>query len=124
MRYAAVAFALLLGGPAFAQTAPAPLNPGAFAPFVAPGAPQCVPLQEVQRTAASLTMLDGAAFEFVRGLYIYLPPLAKPAPLGDRAAVAVAVDRYGHVMLMVVDGIETCARYIEPDSIVQILKGL
>jgi hypothetical protein len=24
----------------------------------------------------------------VRGLYIYLPPLAKPAPLGDRAAVA------------------------------------
>jgi len=27
-------------------------------------------------------------------------------------------------MLMVVDGIETCARYIEPDFIVQILKGL
>jgi hypothetical protein len=85
MKYAAVAFALLLGGPAFAQTAPAPLNPGAFAPFVAPGAPQCVPLQEVQRTAASLTMLDGAAFEFVRGL----TSTSRPSPSLRRSATAL-----------------------------------
>jgi hypothetical protein len=53
-------------------------------------------------------------FQFVRALYVALPPESRTLPPGDRAVMAKSGDA---VMLALVDDGQACARFLAPDFI-------
>ena len=76
-------------------------------------APTCVPVSDL-KAVSRVTDLTPAQFQFVRALYVALPPVSKTLPPGDRAIMATAGDS---VMLGLVDNGQTCARFLAPDFI-------
>ena len=108
---AALSTALLSAACANAQEA------GVFQKWLSQDAPECVPVSEF-KAVATVKELTPAQFQFVRALYVALPPVSRKLPPGDHAVMATAG---GAVMLALVDGVEACARFLAPDFIQSML---
>src|SRR5580700_5511011 len=90
---------------------------GAFDKWLSPDAPECVPVSAI-KSAATVTDLTPEQFQFTRALYIAIPPISRKLPPGDRAIMASSG---GAVMIALVDGGQTCARFLAPDFIQDML---
>jgi hypothetical protein len=77
------------------------------------GAPECVPLSALQ-SVSEVTDLTAEQFEFVRALYVAIPPVSRTLPPGDHAVKATSG---GSVMLALVADDQACARFLAPDFI-------
>jgi hypothetical protein len=88
-----------------------------FDKWLSQDSPQCVPVSEF-KTVSTVTELTPAQFQFVRALYVALPPVSHTLPPGDHAVMATAG---GVVMLALVDGVQACARFLAPDFIQSML---
>jgi hypothetical protein len=99
--------ALLISVSAQAQDA------GVFEKLLSEDAPECVPVSAFT-TISTVIELTPDQFQFVRALYVALPPVSRTLPPGDHAVLA----RAGGVAMLalVVDG-QTCARFLAPDFI-------
>lgn len=97
---------------------------GAFDKWLEPDAPKCVPLS-VFKSAATITDLTPDQFQFVRALYVAIPPVSPTLPPGDHAVMARSG---GEVMLALVSDGEACGRFLAPDFIqamlIQVGKGV
>ena len=69
-----------------------------------------MPLEAIA-DVSTVTGLNDKQFEFVRALYVVLPPVSRALPPGDRAVIAVAGDE---VMLALIADGEACARFLAP----------
>jgi hypothetical protein len=85
----------------------------AFDKWLSPGGPKCVPVSALQ-AVSKVTDLTADQFEFVRAIYIAIPPISRKLPPGDHAVVARLGDT---VMLALVADGQTCARFLAPDYI-------
>ena len=83
---------------------------GAFDKWLSPDAPACVPVSAV----ATLTDLTPEQFQFVRALYIAIPPISRELPPGDHAIMASSG---GAVMVALVADDQACARFLAPDFV-------
>jgi hypothetical protein len=90
---------------------------GVFAEWLNPDAPQCVAVSKIG-SVSHLTKLTPQQFQFVRALYIAIPPISRQLPPGDSAIVASA---NGRSMIALVSGRETCARFLAPDFVLSML---
>jgi hypothetical protein len=86
---------------------------GAFDKWLSPDAPECVPVSAI-KSVATLTDLTPEQFQFVRALYIAIPPISQKLPPGDHASMASS----GRAVMvaLVADG-QACARFLAPDFI-------
>ncbi len=66
-----------------------PEQAGVFDRWLKPNAPECVPVSDIA-SVSRLTKLTPAQFQFVRALYIAIPPVSRELPPGDSAIVASA----------------------------------
>jgi hypothetical protein len=86
-------------------------------------APECVPVSAI-KSVSTVTDLTAEQFQFVRALYVALPPVSRTLPPGDRAVMATSG---GAVMLALVADGQACARFLAPDFIqsmlIQVGKG-
>ncbi len=64
-----------------------------------------------------MTKLTPQQFQFVRALYIAIPPISELPP-GDSAVIATAD---GRSMIALVSGAEACARFLAPDFVLSML---
>src|SRR5271157_96507 len=83
-----------------------------FDKWLNPGAPECVPVSAIQ-SVSKVTDLTTEQFQFVRALYVALPPVSRKLPPGDHAVMASS---RGSVMLALVADGQTCARFLAPIS--------
>jgi hypothetical protein len=90
---------------------------GVFSQWLSPDAPQCVAVSKIG-SVAHLTRLTHEQFQFVRALYIAIPPISRALPPGDSAMIASA---NGHSMVALVSGGEACARFLAPDFVLSML---
>ncbi len=90
---------------------------GVFGRWLKPDAPECVPVSEFG-SVSHVTQLTAQQFQFVRALYIAIPPISRQLPPGDSAVVAVAGGRA--MIALVADG-QSCARFLAPDFILSML---
>lgn len=86
---------------------------GVFARWLAPNSPECVPLKDIG-SVSRVTRLTADQFQFVRALFIAIPPVSRTLPPGDSAVIARAE---GKSMIALVAGEEVCARFLAPDFI-------
>jgi hypothetical protein len=94
-----------------------PDQAGVFDKWLSPNAPECVPLSDIA-SVSRLTKLTPQQFQFVRALYIAIPPVSRELPPGDSAIVASADGKA--MVALVADG-KTCARFLAPDFILSML---
>jgi hypothetical protein len=90
---------------------------GVFSQWLSTDAPQCVAVSKIG-SVSHLTKLSREQFQFVRALYIAIPPISRALPPGDSAVIASA---NGHSMVALVSGGETCARFLAPDFVLSML---
>jgi hypothetical protein len=90
---------------------------GVFSQWLSPQAPECVPVAEIG-SVSHLTKLTAEQFQFVRALYVALPPVSRDLPPGDSAVVASA---NGKSMIALVAGGQACARFLAPDFVLSML---
>lgn len=90
---------------------------GVFSQWLSTDAPQCVAVSKIG-SVSHLTKLTREQFQFVRALYIAIPPISRALPPGDSAVIASA---NGHSMVALVSGGETCARFLAPDFVLSML---
>ena len=69
-------------------------------------------------SVSRLTKLTPEQFQFVRALYIAIPPVSRELPPGDSAVVASAD---GKAMIALVAGGQACARFLAPDFVLSML---
>ena len=69
-------------------------------------------------SVSRLIKLTPEQFQFVRALYIAIPPISRELPPGDSAIVASAGGKA--MVALVADG-RTCARFLAPDFILSML---
>ena len=77
------------------------------------GAPECVPVSAIQ-SMSKMTDLTAEQFQFVRALYVAIPPVSRTLPPGDHAVMASSG---GSVMVALVADGQACARFLAPDYI-------
>lgn len=94
------------------------LDAGVFAPWLASDSPQCVAVSDIG-SVSQLTKLSSDQFQFVRALYVALPPFSRSLPPGDHAIMASAGDK---TMIAIVSGEQACARFLAPDFVQAMLK--
>lgn len=109
--------ALALGDSAFAAERGATV----FDPFLDPGSVACVPMADVAKVG-KVVDLSPEQFQFARALYVALPPVSHKFPPGDHAVIAGASD--GTAMVALVDGDKSCARFLVPDFVLQMLNDI
>ena len=90
---------------------------GVFTQWLTPDAPECVAISRIG-SVSQLTKLTPDQFQFVRALYVAIPPISRELPPGDSAVVASAGGRY--MVALVSDG-QACARFLAPDFILSML---
>jgi hypothetical protein len=90
---------------------------GVFDRWLKPNAPECVPVSDIA-SVSHLTRLTPAQFQFVRALYIAIPPVSRELPPGDSAILASAG---GKSMVALVTHGETCARFLAPNFVLSML---
>jgi hypothetical protein len=61
-----------------------------------------------------VTDLTAEQFQFVRALYVAIPPVSRTLPPGDHAGMASSG---GAVMLALIADGQACARFLAPDFI-------
>jgi hypothetical protein len=88
-------------------------DPGVFDKWLDPDAPECVPVSALQ-SVSRLTDLTAEQFQFVRALYVAIPPVSRTLPPGESAVMASSG---GSVMLALVADGQACARFLAPDFI-------
>jgi hypothetical protein len=91
---------------------------GVFSQWLSPDAPQCIAVSKIS-SVSHVTKLTPEQFQFVRALYIAIPPMSRQLPPGDSAVVASAD---GLSMIALVSGGETCARFLAPDFVLSMLN--
>lgn len=90
---------------------------GVFEKWLNQGSPECVPVTAF-KSVSRVIELTPEQFQFVRALYVALPPVSKTLPPGDRAVMATA---HGKALLaLVLDG-QACARFLAPDFVQEML---
>src|SRR5208283_5945697 len=99
---------LVLSAPVFAADDDASV----FDKWLDPSAPECVAVSAIQ-SVSKVTDLTAEQFQFVRALYVALPPVSRKLPPGDHAVMASSG---GSVMLALVADGQTCARFLAPIS--------
>ena len=109
---AALAF-LSSAAPAFAEA-------GAFAEWLSGDQPECIPLGAVTKGADDSVPLNADQFQFVRALFVAIPPVSDELPPGDRAALFLDGANKS-VMVGIIDGDWVCARFTAPDSLVNLI---
>jgi hypothetical protein len=102
--------------PVFADDAKA----GAFAELLSGDQPECIPLGEVNKAADGSVPLNGDQFQFVRALFVAIPPVSEELPAGDHAALFLDGANKA-VMVGIMDGDWVCARFAAPDSLVNLI---
>jgi hypothetical protein len=111
---------LVSSTPAFASDG----DVGVFDKWLSPDAPECVPVSAI-KSASTVTDLTPEQFQFVRALYVAIPPVSRKLPPGDHAVIASSG---GAVMVALVAGGQACARFLAPDFIqtmlVQVGQGM
>ncbi|HEY1453048.1 MAG TPA: hypothetical protein VGF57_06255 [Roseiarcus sp.] len=90
---------------------------GVFSRWLAADAPECVPVSQIS-SVSRLTKLTPEQFQFVRALYIAIPPISRQLPPGDSAVVASAS---GKAMIALVSDGQACARFLAPDFVLSML---
>jgi hypothetical protein len=90
---------------------------GVFSQWLDPQAPQCVAVSKIG-AVSSLKKLTPEQFQFVRALYVAIPPISRALPPGDSAVIASAS---GRSMIALVSGGEACARFLAPDFVLSML---
>ena len=90
---------------------------GRFLSVADPEAPQCVAVSKIG-SVSHLTKLTHEQFQFVRALYVAIPPISRALPPGDSAVMASAS---GRSMIALVSGGEACARFLAPDFVLSML---
>ena len=109
---AALAF-LSSAAPAFAEA-------GAFAEWLSGDQPECIPLGAVIKAADDSVPLNADQFQFVRALFVAIPPVSDGLPPGDRAALFL--DGASKVVMVgIIDGDWVCARFAAPDFLVNLI---
>ena len=109
---AALAF-LSWPAPAFAEA-------GAFAEWLSGDQPECIPLGAVNKAADGSVPLNGDQFQFVRALFVAIPPVSDELPPGDRAALFLDGANKA-VMVGIIDRDWVCARFTAPASLVNLI---
>lgn len=109
VRAALAARCLFLSTQAFANAEGA----GVFDKWLGQTAPECVPVSVI-KSASTVTDLTAEQLEFVRALYVALPPVSRTLPPGDHAVMASSRDE---VMLALVAEGQVCGRFLAPDFI-------
>jgi hypothetical protein len=109
---AALAF-LSSAAPAFAEA-------GAFAEWLSGDQPECVPLAAVDKAVDGSVALNGDQFQFVRALFVAIPPVSDKPPPGDHAALFLDGANKA-VMVGIIDGDWVCARFTAPNSVVNLI---
>jgi len=90
---------------------------GVFSRWLAADAPECVPVSQIA-SVSRVTKLTPEQFQFVRALYVAIPPVSRELPPGDSAVVASAD---GKAMIALVAGGQACARFLAPDFVLSML---
>ena len=90
---------------------------GVFSQWLTADAPECLPVSQIG-SVSRLTKLTPEQFQFVRALYIAIPPVSRELPPGDSAVVASAG---GKAMIALVAGDQACARFLAPDFVLAML---
>jgi hypothetical protein len=121
-RFIAAALAagcLVSSAPVFADD-----DAGVFDKWLSADAPECVPVSAI-KSVSTLTVLTPDQFQFMRALYIAIPPISRKLPPGDHAVMASSG---GAVMVALVADGQACARFLAPDFIqamlVQVGQGM
>jgi hypothetical protein len=112
---AALAF-LSSPAPAFADNADA----GVFTEWLSGDQAECIPLAKVNKAADGSVPLNGDQFEFVRALFVAIPPVSNELPPGDHAALFLDGANKA-VMVGIMDGDSVCARFAAPESLVNLI---
>ena len=86
---------------------------GVFDKWLGQTAPECVPVSAI-KSVSTVTDLTAEQFEFVRALYVALPPVSRTLPPGDHAVMASSGDA---VMLALVADGQACGRFLALDFI-------
>ena len=111
---------LVSSTPAFASDGDASV----FDKWLNSDAPECVPVSAF-RSVSTVTDLTSDQFQFVRALYVAIPPVSRKLPPGDHAVIASSG---GAVMVALVADGQACARFLAPDFIqtmlVQVGQGM
>jgi hypothetical protein len=84
-----------------------------FDKWLKPDAPECVSISAI-KSVSTVRDLTPEQFQFVRALYVAIPPVSRTLPPGDRAVMASSG---GAVMLALVANGQACARLLAPDFI-------
>ena len=79
--------------------------------------PECIPATEF-RSATRTVQLSPEQFQFVRALYVALPPMSKTLPPGDHAVMVSVGDQ---TLLALVSDNLACARFQAADFVVEML---
>jgi hypothetical protein len=87
-------------------------DPGAVDKWLDSDAPECVPMSAI-RAVSTVRDLTPDQFQFVRALYVAIPPVSRKLP-PDRAVMASSG---GAVMVALVADGQACARFLAPDFI-------
>lgn len=99
-------------------------NGGAFDKWLNSDAPECVPVSAI-KSVSTVSELTPEQFQFVRALYVAIPPISQKLPPGDHAVMASSG---GAVMIALVADGQACARFLAPDFIqtmlVQVGQGM
>jgi hypothetical protein len=90
---------------------------GVFSQWLAADAPECVPVSQIG-SVSHVTKLTAEQFQFVRALYVAIPPISRQLPPGDSAVVASAS---GKAMIALVADGKACARFLAPDFVLSML---
>jgi hypothetical protein len=93
---------------------------GAFAEWLSGDQPGCIPLGAVNKAADGSVPLNGDQFQFVRALFVAIPPVSDELPPGDRAALFLD-GANKDVMVGIIDRDWVCARFTAPDSLVNLI---
>jgi hypothetical protein len=108
-----IAAALLAGCLMPSAPVSAGADPSVFDKWLDASAPECVPLSTLQ-SVSEVRDLTAEQFQFVRALYVAIPPVSRTLPPGDHAVMATSG---GSVMLALVADDQACARFLAPDFI-------
>lgn len=90
---------------------------GPFDKWLNKSAPTCVPVADF-KSVGQTVQLTQDQFEFVRALYVAIPPMSTTLPPGDHAVLATAKNQ---VMLALVGDNVSCARFLAPGFLVAML---
>jgi hypothetical protein len=93
---------------------------GAFSEWLSGDQPECLPLAAVNKVADGSVALNGDQFQFVRALFVAIPPVSDELPAGDHAALFLDGANKA-VMVGIIDGDWVCARFAAPDTLVNLI---